>query len=386
MSEEAFLRDIAWIDNLKLRAGYGVTGAEPSTVYLSINRYSYSSPVLSEGSWVWSVGPSINNNPDLRWETKKEFNFGVDYSFFRNRLSGSIDLYNRRTDDLIYTYQVPVPPNLVSDIYANVGSITNSGIEFLVSGIPVQTKDFAWNVSANFSVNRNRVDKLSNEMYQRDFLELGATGAPIQKSTHIVREGEAIGNFFGWKSTSISEDGSTWLDANREAITMENSKREILGNGIPPMFFGLSTAIRYKGFDASISARGVGDFRILNQYRMLHETFMEGGNQNYPQTILNKPYGVDTYVYTAPSYVSYYVEDGDYLKIDNVTIGYTIKFKKYIEKLRFYLSGLNLYTFTGYSGIDPEVNILGLSPGIDEIGSIYPSTRSFSFGVQLNLF
>ena len=113
---------------------------------------------------------------------------------------------------------------------------------------------------------------------------------------------------------------------------------------------------------------------------------MEGGNQNYPKSILNKPYGVDTYVYTAPSYVSYFVENGDYLKLDNVTLGYSIPFKKYIEKLRFYISGLNLYTFTKYLGIDPEVNILGLSPGLDQIGGIYPSTRSISVGVQLSLF
>ena len=386
ISREPFMKGFKWLDNLKTRVGYGVTGAEPNSPYLSINRYSYSSPVLSEGEWVWSVGPSINNNPDLRWETKKELNFGLDYSFLKGRISGSVDLYNRRTDDLIYTYQVPVPPNLVSDIYANVGSITNSGLEVLISTVPVQQKNFVWNISANFSLNKNNLTKLSNEMYQRDFLELGATGAPIQKSTHIVREGEPIGNFYGWKSASITADGSKWLDVNGDPITMENSKREMLGNGIPAAFFGLSSSFRYKGLDASVSLRGVGDFQILNQYRMLHETFMEGGNQNYPVSILNKPYGVDTYVYTAPSYVSYFVEEGDYLKIDNITFGYTFKFKKYIEKLRLYLSGLNFYTFTNYSGIDPEVNILGLSPGIDQIGSIYPSTRSVSFGVQISLF
>ncbi|HQB27627.1 MAG TPA: SusC/RagA family TonB-linked outer membrane protein [Paludibacter sp.] len=386
ISNESFLKDVEWLDNLKARFGYGITGAEPNNVYLSINRYSYSNPVLSDGSWIWSVGPSVNNNPDLRWETKKELNFGIDYSLFHGRFSGSVDLYNRRTDDLIYTYQVPVPPNLVSDIYANVGSITNSGVEFLISGIPVQTKNFSWNIATNFSFNKNMLTKLSNEMYQRDFLELGATGAPIQKSTHIVREGEPIGNFFGWKSASIADDGSKWLDAEGNPITMENSKREILGNGIPNFFYGISSSFRYKAFDASCSLRGVGGFQILNQYRMLHETFMEGGNQNYPKTILNKPYGVDTYVYTAPSYVSYFVENGDYLKLDNVTLGYSIPFKKYIENLRFYISGLNLYTFTKYLGIDPEVNILGLSPGIDQIGGIYPSTRSISVGVQLSLF
>ena len=386
ISNEPFMRSIHWLDNLKIRTGYGVTGAEPNNPYLSINRYSYSNPVLSEGSWVWSVGPSLNPNRDLRWEKKKELNLGIDYSFINGRIFGNIDLYNRRTDDLLYTYQVPVPPNLVPDIYANVGSITNSGLELWISTIPVQQKNLTWNVSANFSRNKNVLNKLSNEMYQRDFLELGGTGAPIQKTTHIVREGQAIGNLYGWKSTSISEDGSNWLDAEGNIITMENGKREVLGNGIPKFYYGLSSSVNYKGFDASVSLRGVGGFQILNQYRMLHETFMEGGNQNYPKTILNNPYGIDTYTYTAPSYVSYYVENGDYLKIDNITLGYSFKFNKYVERLRFYLSGNNLYTFTKYLGIDPEVNILGLSPGIDQIGNIYPSTRSFSFGIQLSLF
>ncbi len=386
VSNESFMKDIHWLDNLKLRTGYGVTGAEPVNPYLSLNRYNYSDPVYSDGSWMLAVGPTLNANRDLRWETKKEFNLGIDYSVFLGRISGSIDLYRRRTDDLLYTYQVPVPPNLVPDIYANVGSLTNAGIEVLLSTIAVKTEDITLSISGNFSYNKNTLNKLSNSMYQRDFLELGGTGAPIQKTTHLVREGEPIGNFYGWKSTSISEDGANWLDSEGNIIRMENDHREILGNGIPKIHYGFTTSFNYKNIDANISLRGAGKFQILNQYRMLHETFMEGGNQNYPKTILDKPYGVDTYVYTAPSYVSYYIEDGDYLKIDNITLGYTFKFNKYVDKLRFYVSGMNLYTFTNYKGIDPEINIMGLSPGIDQIGNIYPSTSSFSFGVQLSLF
>lgn len=386
VSSEPFMESIDWLDNLKLRAGYGVTGAEPNNPYLSLNRYTYSDPVYSDGSWILGVGPSLNANRDLRWEKKKEFNFGIDYSVLRGRISGNIDLYRRRTDDLLYTYQVPVPPNLVSEIYANVGSLTNSGVELYLSTVPVQKKDMTLNISGNFAYNKNTLNKLSNEMYQRDFLELGGTGAPIQKTTHLVSEGNPIGDFYGWKSVSITEDGSNWLDAEGNIITMENDRREILGNGIPKIHYGASASFRYKQLDANVSLRGAGNFQILNQYRMLHETFMEGGNQNYPKTILDKPYGVDTYVYTAPSYVSYYIEDGDFLKIDNITIGYTFSFEKYVEKLRLYLSGMNLYTFTKYKGIDPEVNIMGLSPGIDRIGNIYPSTRSVSLGIQISLF
>lgn len=390
IKEEAFMKDVKFVNDLKLRVGYGVTGAEPANPYLSINQYSFGDPILSDGKWIWTVGPYKNANPDLRWETKYEFNVGIDFALFKNKLSGSLDYYNRKTHDLIYEYNVPVPPNLVSTIWANVGSIRNTGFELLLNGEVVKTKDFSFRLSGNLAYNTNKVLKLSNDMYQRDFLEVGATGHPVQKATHLVKEGQPVGNFWGWNSVGLSEDGKSWVvdkaDGGKGTYGDE-ADRKVIGNGIPKLFAGLTASLAYKNFDLEVSLRGAFMYEILNKYRMLWETFNRGPQFNYPKTVLDKPYGSDRYVSAAPAYVSYYVEKGNYGKIDNVCVGYTVPLnsKKYVKNLRFYLSGLNLYTFTGYKGIDPEVGMMGLSPGIDDIWDLYPTTRTFTFGVQISL-
>lgn len=379
ISQEEFMKDLTWLSDLKLRAGYGVTGIEPTNPYQSHLRYAFGSPILINGTVVQPVAPTENANPDLKWEEKHETNIGLDFGLFNNRLTGNIDYYIRNTKGLLYTYNVPVPPNLASTTLANVGEVENKGIEIILSGEPIRTKDFCLNLTANFSRNTNKLTKLSNEMYQRDFLELGYTGAPVQKTTHIVQEGGAIGNFYGWNDIGMTENGD-WIVEGGEYG--DNSSRRILGNGIPTMRAGFTVAATYKNFDLTVSMRGAFDFEILNQYRMLFETFEKGTQFNYPKTLLRSVYG--QYVRRSPAYVSYYIEEGDYLKLDNITLGYTFKLPNgsAVKNLRLYVSGLNLYTFTNYKGIDPEVNMNGLTPGMDYCDG-YPTTRSFSLGVKL---
>jgi len=379
ISQEDFMKEISWVSDMKFRVGYGVTGIEPTNPYQSHLRYAFGSPTLINGEIVQPVSPTENANPDLKWEEKHETNIGLDFGLFKNRLTGSIDYYKRDTKDLLYTYNVPVPPNLAPTTLANVGQVKNTGIEIILSGEAIRTKDWKLNLIANFSHNKNKLTKLSNNMYQRDFLELGHTGAPVQKPTHIVQEGGAIGNFYGWNDIGMTENGD-WIVESGEYG--DNSSRMILGNGIPKMRAGFTVAAAYKNFDLTVSLRGVFDFEILNQYRMLYETFEKGAQFNYPKTLLNKVYG--QYVRRSPAYVSYYIEKGDYLKIDNITLGYTFKLgdNSPIKGLRVYASGLNLYTFTNYKGIDPEVNMNGLTPGMDYCDG-YPTTRSFSLGVKL---
>ena len=184
----------------------------------------------------------------------------------------------------------------------------------------------------------------------------------MQKTTHIVQEGGAIGNFYGWNDIGMTENGD-WIVEGGEYG--DNSSRRILGNGIPTMRAGFTVAATYKNFDLTVSMRGAFDFEILNQYRMLFETFEKGTQFNYPKTLLRSVYG--QYVRRSPAYVSYYIEEGDYLKLDNITLGYTFKLPNgsAVKNLRLYVSGLNLYTFTNYKGIDPEVNMNGLTPGMD---------------------
>jgi hypothetical protein len=327
------------------------------------------------------VGPSENANPDLKWETKHETNLGLDFAVLNNRIGGSVDYYIRDTKDLLYTYNVPVPPNLVSTILANVGEVKNSGIEITLDGMIIESQDFTWNTSVTFARNQNELVKLSNEDYQRDFLETGWSGAPVQQPTHLVEEGEPLGNFYGWVSTGLDDLGAWIVDGDYGNL----DDRQILGNGIPKMFTGLTSYFRYKGFDLSVSLRGAFDFQILNQYRMLWENFVRGQQYNFPTTILDHPYGSTAYVKTEPAYVSYYLEDGDYIKIDNVTLGYNFRFSSdnHIKSARVYISALSPYTFTKYKGIDPEVNILGLAPGFDPL-SAYPTIKTYTAGVKIS--
>ncbi len=379
ISQEDFMADFIFIDELKIRAGFGVTGTEPSNPYLSQMRFDYHSPTFYEGRWIYSVGPTQNPNPDLRWERKHEANFGVDFLVLDSRIAGSIDYYMRNTKDLLYNYSVPVPPYLVSTMLANVGEIANQGLEFSMNAGVFSSADFSWNVSGNFSYNTNELIKLSDERYQRDFLETGNTGAPIQRPTHLVEEGQPLGNFYGWKSTGLSEEGEWIIDGDYE----EMADRQILGNGIPTMFAGFTSVFEYKNLDFSFTLRGAFDFQILNQYRMLWENFEKGQQYNFPVSILDHPYDSSTWLNSSPAYVSYYVEDGDYVKIDNITLGYNFSTQNWsqIQELRVYITGNNLFTFTNYQGVDPEVNFMGLAPGMDHVGG-YPTVRMVTFGVQ----
>jgi len=388
ISQEEFMNSAkSWLDELKLKVSYGVTGVEPSSSYLWKQTYSYSNPAYMDGKWVYTISPTAVYNPALKWEEKHELNIGLDFGFLGHRLNGSVEYYNRTTKDLLYSYSVPMPPNLASTIYANVGSIANQGVELQLNGVAVKRSNFVFNISGNVSFNTNKILSLSNEYYSRDYMELGSTGAPVQKTTHIVREGGSVGDFYGWKSTGLKKNG-VWIVENEDGTTgnygSEESRR-VIGNGIPKINAGLSFNASFYGFDVSIALRGAFMYQILNQYRMLWETFQRGQQYNYPKTILEHPYGGEALLSkTAPAYVSYFVEDGDHVKIDNVTVGYNFKFKQscIVKNLRIYASGLNLYTFTKYKGIDPEVPINGLTPGV-EYTSTYPTTRSVSLGVKL---
>ena len=341
-----------------------------------------------DGKWIYTIAPTAVANPNLKWEEKHEADLGLDFAMFGKRLSGSLDFYNRLTKDLLYTYSVPVPPNLASTIYANVGSIENTGVELQLNGNVIKTSDWTVNISGNVSFNKNTIKSLSNEMYSRDYMEVGSTGSPVQKTTHIVKEGGAVGDFYGWESVGIKKNGA-WKIVNADgsdgAYGSEES-RHVIGNGIPKVFAGLSISAAWKGFDASLNFRGAFCYQILNQYRMLWETFQRGQQYNYPKTILEKPYGGNYYISatTAPSYVSYFLEDGDFVKLDNINLGYNFSMAKdsMVKLLRVYVTAQNFFTFTKFKGIDPEVDFTGLNPGV-EYTTRYPTTKTISMGVKV---
>ncbi|TDH27522.1 TonB-dependent receptor [Segetibacter sp. 3557_3] len=388
VNKESFMKNVHFVNDLKFRAGYGVTGISPTDNYLPLPGLNYGNRVLVNGVWVQSLAPSRNPNPNLRWERKEEYNFGLDFSLFKNRINGSIDAYRRLTKDMLWDYQVPVPPYAISTITANVGSIQNQGVELILNFNAVQSKDFEWTTSVNFSTNTNKLVSLSNEQFKttNDFFDEGATGAPIQVSTHRVKIGGPIGDFFGYKSVDIDDQGK-WIieDGTGKRKPIQDAKpedRQILGNALPDLYAGWNNNIRYKNWDFNLLMRGAFGFQILNFQRMFYEN-LKVVQYNMLKSAFDNVYG-KTRLNTDLAYVSYYVEDGDYWKIDNATLGYTFPTKnsKYIKNARLYVSGLNLLTLTKYKGIDPEVNMMGLSPGNDNANK-YPTTRSYTVGVNI---
>jgi hypothetical protein len=328
----------------------------------------------------------------LRWEEKKETNIGLDYALLKGRISGSIDYYNRDIDGLLWDYAVPVPPNMVNTTTANVGVMTNSGLEVLVNIVPVRKKDFEWSTNISFSTNTNKLKSLSNELFQieKDYFTTGETGEPIQTYTHRVDIGGPIGNFYGFKVVDVDEDGK-WIyeDADGNLVNYDDFERldenkHILGNGLPDYYASWNNTLRYKNFDLSVTMRGAFDYQILNFERMYLEN-TKTTQYNRLQSAYDKVFGKAVLSNEVNlEYNSYYIEDGDFWKIDNITLGYTIPLKGSIVKsFRVYASSLNTLTLTGYKGIDPEVTANGLAPGNDNRDK-YPTTRTFTLGVNVS--
>ncbi|HEX5436830.1 MAG TPA: SusC/RagA family TonB-linked outer membrane protein [Gemmatimonadaceae bacterium] len=395
IANEHFMDGLPWVNQLKLRVGYGVTGIAPSQSYLSLTSYSYGRKFLYDGNWVEGLSPSRNPNPDLRWERKSELNLGVDFALFSSRVSGSLDAYQSDNRDMLYNYSVPTPPYLYGNMLANVGHMQNKGLEASLSYDVVRRPDFQWTTSANWSTNRNKLVSLSNDVYQTaDFFYTGYTGEPVQQSTHRVDVGGPIGNFWGWKSVDIDTSGA-WivLDSTGNRISVRDAKdkdKRVLGNGLPKDYVAWNNTLRYKHFDLNVNMRGAFDFQILNFQRMFYEnpTILQ---YNMLKSAFDKVYGKRMLNYDL-ALVSYYIENGDYWKVDNVTLGFTLSpqmlgpASRLLSGARLYVSGSNLLTLTGYKGMDPEVTTLGssddLSPG-DDTRDTYPTTRMFTFGLNL---
>ncbi|GAB4000153.1 TonB-dependent receptor [Spirosoma daeguense] len=396
LQRESFLQNVRAISNLKLRAGYGVTGTEPGSSYLSLNKINFNTYALVNGQWVQAINPSNNANPDLRWERKEEINFGLDYGFLNDRISGSIDLYQRTTRDLIANFPVPTPPYLYNTITANAASMQNKGVEIQVNVVPIQKQSFQWSTSINFSTNANKILSLSNDRFAlaSGYFDTGNTGEPIQQTTHRVQVGQPIGNFWGFKTVDIDEAGR-WIiegkDGKPKPIAQQQADdKQIIGNGLPKRYLNWNNTITYKNFDLNVTMRGAFGFQILNMTEMFWSApvMLTRGNLRsnaYDPIYGKRPLADDQSL----NYVSYYLENGNYWKIDNVTLGYNLNLKsKYVKRGRVYLSTANLYTITGYKGMDPEVSIgsaapgAGLSPGIDDKNR-YPATTSYTVGAML---
>ncbi|WP_215223498.1 SusC/RagA family TonB-linked outer membrane protein [Echinicola shivajiensis] len=383
LTQEEFLKNSSAVNNLKVRLGYGVTGNQGIGNYNSLVTLSTGGVYPQEGVFFQTYGAARNPNPDLRWEKKKELNLGFDFLLFNNKLGGSLDLYNRETVDLLYNYTAQQPAFVRSTLLTNVGSINNKGIELYLTSTLVQNSDFSWRADLTANTQRNKITSLSNDVFTVSWIEDGGLPSPGNLGNAIrVEEGGVIGNFYGKRFAGFTEDGK-WQFYKADgtiggAGDMSQEDLTIIGNGVPKYMASLNNTFTYKNFDLSIFFRGKFGFDILNTKDLYF------GNKRWlPNNLLKSAITTHAQLDDDPQYSDYYLEKGDFVKLDNLTLGYNFKIQsEYLRNLRVYATGRNLLTITGYSGIDPELQDVGFNTGIDGRG-FYPRTKSFSLGVKV---
>lgn len=383
IDQEDFMKDNKLFEQLKLRAGYGVTGNQDFESYRSLTLLGTGGAYLQDGLWYETYGLSRNPNPNLRWEKKKEVNIGLDFAMLEGRLSGSFDVYQRKTTDLLADYDTQLPSFVNDKTFTNVGAISNKGFEIVLSGTPVAGKEFTYRTDVTFNRQQNKMISISNDNFRLEKLEFGGLPSPGALGNAIrTVEGSALGNFYGKRFAGFDEEGK-WLfykkDGSR-AIAGDITEEDlgVIGNGVPKMMFSWNNSLRYKNWDLTVFFRGKLGYDILN----LQELYF--GNKAWlPNNVLKTAVTKHNQLNDAPQYSDYYLEKGGFVKLDNVTLGYNFKLKSdYIRNLRVYATGRNLVTMTKYSGIDPELEDNGLTTGIDGRG-FYPRTRSYTIGLNL---
>ena len=391
---EDFMSDKEWCNDLKLRAGFGVTGNNLASDLRSVAMLSNGGTFWDGelGKYVYSYAVSQNVNPDLRWEKKFEYNLGLDYAFLDNRLYGSLDVYYRQTRDLLWDYEVPTPPYQFPTLLANAGQMDSYGVELVLSGVAVQSKDWTWVTTPTISFNRNYVTKLSDPSkgFNYDVTESGEVNdnGVMNVKTQILKEGYPVGSFYGYKFEGFKSDG-TWMYRTPVGgyVSSDNaveSYKQVIGNAQPWFTFGWNNTIRWKDLDISVFFRGVVGNKILNVSRWIYGPQSQTSMNFFAKDCI----GNNVIHANKANFSDYYLEDGSYIKLDNLTVGYTFRFKdnKYIDNLRVYLTGQNLFTITSYSGQDPEIDTTSVwSSGVDH-PSFYPRVATVLLGLNLSLF
>ena len=398
ISGEEWMFDQDWCNDLKVRAGFGITGNNLGSDLKSKQLLTKGGTFWYQNQWVDTYAVMQNENPDLRWEKKYEYNFGIDFSFLKNRLSGNIDLYYRDTKDLLWEYDVPTPPYQFNKLLANAGEIVSKGIEIAVTGVPVQTKDWEWNSTFTIAFNDNKIIKLSDpekgfnysEMLTGGVGENGLMGVNTQK----IVEGESVGTFYGYKFRGLDKKGNPvyekWTKADFQAGLCEEkqvgtNKLQAIGSAQPIFTYGWNNTIRWRDLDLTLFFRGNVGNDILNVKRWAYAPQKVAGLNVFMKDVYALANGAG--MYRQGKLSDYYLEDGSFIKLDNITLGYTFRFKNndYIQSLRLHATAENVFTLTRYSGIDPEVNTSDVwNPGIDGSG-FYPSVCNVLVGVNLTL-
>ncbi len=371
------------VQSLKPRISYGMTGRSDFDAYQSISTYSSTGPYLMNGKWVTGYAPSNNSNPNLSWEKLSSTNYGIDFMLW-NRFYGSIEFFDRRSKDLLYTYTAPQPPYVYSDILVNVGTTKNTGVEVQLNGDIFVDTPVKWSTGINYSYGKTKLTKLSNDIYEASYLDLYLKpGVGTTEYFFRVEEGGEVGQFYGYEFAGTDDDGNMLVyNANGEKILTSEATaddKRYIGSGVPKHFLTWNNTLRWRDFDLSLMFQGAFGHKIFNM-RKYSMGLQGSGSDN----VLRSAYLEDSDVQSSGGVISsYFLEKGNYFKLSNVTLGYNVPFKnrKIVESLRVYLVAKNLFTLTGYSGNDPSiVTQTGITPGVDET-SAYPQATQVTLGV-----
>ena len=397
LTEEEFMEGISWVRNLKIRSGYGLSGNQDAIdSYNSLRLMKPNGVVSVNGAPTVTLGTIRNANPDLKWEVKHTFNAGIDAGFFDNRFILAVDYYNSKTDDMLYLYDVSVPPFAYNKMLANLGSMRNSGVELGIGVTPLRTKDMELNINVNVTFQRNKLLSLSG-YYKGEYMSApeytsisDLNGAGFHGGyNHIVYQmvGQPLGVFYLPKCTGLVSDGNGGYkyeieDLNGNGVSLEDGEdRYIAGQAMPKTLLGSNISFRYKQFDLSVQINGAFGHKIYN-----------GTSLTYMNMDIFPDYNV---LREAPSRniqdqtaTDYWLEKGDYINFDYLTLGWNVSLgnlRKYVRNVRLSVSVNNLATITGYSGLTPMINssIVNNTLGIDDKRS-YPVVRSYTMGLSFN--
>jgi TonB-dependent starch-binding outer membrane protein SusC len=380
---------IPGVNTMKLRGSYGVTGALPPGSGLSEFTFTSGQGYLINGQWIFTYGPNQNPNPALKWEKKATTDIGLDFTAFNNRLTGTIDWYQSKTTDLIFNVTVPSPPNLFSSATKNVGDLTNKGYEIALNYDVLKQKKLNWTTGINYAHNHTVLTRLDPSA--GDYIGQTNLGSPGQEATQITRSyaGAEIGSFYQAIYRGIDKNGKFLFDDGKgnAVLATTTTYRTVIGHGLPKFELGWTNTFSYKNWDLNFFLRGSFGHQLINTERAFFENPSVASIYNVVKTKYFDPNLKDAQLFS-----SLYVEKGDFVKLDNATLGYNFPIKKGgrngVRSVRAFFTGHNLFTITGYTGADPEVRYSDalngniLAPGIDRRAT-WVLTRSFTFGVSV---
>jgi iron complex outermembrane receptor protein len=389
ISQESFLENSKWIDELKLRVGYGVTGNQAGLdPYKTLELYGTnpdgtSNIYYDDGAWKTAYQITQNPNPNLKWESTAMFNIGLDFTLLKGKVSGVIEWYNKLTSDMLYTYSVPSPPYMYTSMMANVGDMKNTGIELALTWNVLRSKDFSWTTTATADHNKNEITRLSNDLYTTSRVYVGDAWirGGSGNTTHVIEEGYPVGQFYGWKFLEFDDNGHYIMEDVTKDGQISDDDRTYIGTAWPVMSYGWNNAFTFKNWDFSFFFRGMFGNKVLNHARMAYAqpNYLIGANA------LNDP--LIYQLKEVPKYCSLYIEDGSFLRLDNISLGYTFNTKKlnWLSNARVYVTGQNIFVISKFKGPDPEVDMSrnnSLAPGVLD-RQFYPKAHTYSVGVSL---